>query len=107
MVSNLKTVGGGGGEAILGPEALLPRLLVRGSEHEHGTKFSPEPRLPFVSARSLSLIFISLFLFLARTRRAPRAHTTRPIRTRVCVSQRVRVISRLERLQVREEAANV
>lgn len=65
----------------------------------------PPPSSP-ISSFSLSLSH-SFPLFLVRTSRAPRAHTTRLIRARVCVSQRVRVISRLERLQVREEAANV
>lgn len=111
MVSNLKAVDGGGGEVILGPEgpyspallavALTPRL---GQQTRAQRKFSPESRPPpLVSSLSL----LSSFLFLARVRGAPRALTTRLIRARVCVSQRVRVISRLERLQVREEAANV
>jgi len=69
-----------GGEAISGPGPSLPPSL---------------PASPV--SRSVSL---SLARSLSRS-----AH--RPIRARVSVSQWARVISRLERLQVREEAANV
>lgn len=102
MVSNLKAVEDRGGEAILGPEALTPLTPRRGSEHEHSENF----RLNLVSSLFLLFLF-ALPLPLARETSSSGAHTTRPIRARVCVSQRVRVISRLERLQVREEAANV
>lgn len=108
--------GGEGNFGPRGPTSPPPRLLVvaltphPGQQTRTRRKFSPEPRpsSPPLLSSPLRLSYShSLFLFLGRARGAPRALTTRLIRARVCVSQRVRVISRLERLQVREEAANV
>lgn len=112
---NLKAIGRGGGEAILGPggpthSSPFGWRWLLDSETRARRKFSPEPRVsPFPATYLVLSVSFSrtLSLFLVRTGRAPRARTTRLIRARVCVSQRVRVISRLERLQVREEAANV